>query len=445
MEKLRPEHRVVNDFLIPCVLLTSAGLFSWAIRGQSGFGAVPGCVFAGVLWALIWFLLSREPTEKKQRRYSSGWVVLALIVGIGVSGMQGWGQWTPWMRGNFVIDFGTNTYVPVNPALGFTGWFLAGLHWSGIGAIMLAWTGSKNPLTPTDWAKRIIFGAGGVLIALMLFYLFPQWFLPYYHETGGYDPTQCAQCSEVYGDNLQLALFTGAYIGFLLYEVSRKDWTNVKLILIVGIVNGLLWAFLQYFWSIWVPTTYPNVPFNWWRCFESTSGGAIGFSLAIAYYFCNGKLSDNDLHQRAQPYSKARNLEKILGIEGALIIGFAWSMMQGIKGWLHIVFPENEMLDSTLWGWALPIATLFGLIWAVLIYETIRNPFLPNDERDNGEQFPKYFVIIYFTHRVLGLQVTLAPEYSFSERFFFVYYIILALIDWLVIWIYSNRIQRNNQ
>ena len=46
-------------------------------------------------------------------------------------------------------------------------------------------------------------------------------------------------------DNRAAIRHMGFYLGFLLFEVGRRDWKNVKLILTVGVVNGLGWAACQ--------------------------------------------------------------------------------------------------------------------------------------------------------------------------------------------------------
>src|SRR5437899_2394431 len=58
----------------------------WAVRGCSGFGAMKGCIFAGVTWGTAWWFIARDPIGPQSRRYSSAWIILALAAGIGISG-----------------------------------------------------------------------------------------------------------------------------------------------------------------------------------------------------------------------------------------------------------------------------------------------------------------------------------------------------------------------
>ena len=80
---------LADDLLLPLALFMALGAMTWAVRGSSGFGAVNGCVFAGVTWGSAWWFIARDPAARQSRRYSSGWIILALTVGIGISGDRG--------------------------------------------------------------------------------------------------------------------------------------------------------------------------------------------------------------------------------------------------------------------------------------------------------------------------------------------------------------------
>ena len=185
-------------------------------------GVVPGCVFAGVLIASAWFLLSRYPSGTSSRRYASGWSILAIVVGIGIEGMHGWMQWPSWSLGNFQLSFNPAVIDSVNPFYGYIWTFVAAVPWSGMGAVLLAWAGSRIPLKTKDWILRICFGVVGYLIAIGLFYLFPQVFLPLYNQLDQYNSTLCPNCHRAYSDNFLAMEWFGAYIGFLCYEIYRK-------------------------------------------------------------------------------------------------------------------------------------------------------------------------------------------------------------------------------
>src|SRR5579862_4161186 len=69
---------LAHDLVLPTLLFMALGGMTWAVRGSSGFGAVNGCVFAGVTWGTAWWFISRDPGARQGRRYSSGWIILAL-------------------------------------------------------------------------------------------------------------------------------------------------------------------------------------------------------------------------------------------------------------------------------------------------------------------------------------------------------------------------------
>ncbi len=49
-----------HDLVLPTLLFAALGGMTWAVRGCSGFGAVPGCVFAGVMWGAAWWFLALD-------------------------------------------------------------------------------------------------------------------------------------------------------------------------------------------------------------------------------------------------------------------------------------------------------------------------------------------------------------------------------------------------
>ena len=436
MNENKSEKSIISNLILPVILFATTGAFGFAIRGQAGFGAVPGCVFFGLLIAMVWFLLSHEETEKKQRRYSLGWSVVALIMGLGMAGSQGWMQWPAWVGGRFYTDYTTGAYINISPAVGLTWVFIAGVHWVGFGVIFLAWTGSKIPLKPVDWVIRIVFGVVGAGIAYGLYITFPQLFLPNYDVV---NYTTCPQCVRIIGDIRLILVWTGMYLGFLAYEIVRKDWHNVKFITVVSIITGILWMIFMYTWQVAVPNALPDVSFNWWRCWETSGGIGIGVALGIGFYIYNKKLPDNHPMQREMQHSKYRNGERLIGVYFALALALAYSVMNGIKGWLHIQFPNYPELNTTQLAWALPVSVLIFMIWFSIVYVTMKNPFQLNDGKDNLSDFTKIFIPIYVIHRVIGLGVTWSIVPDISETAFFIYYLVLSGIDFTILAILAKK------
>lgn len=410
-----------RENIAPIILFSTAGMFGWAVRGSSGYGAVPGCVFAGLLWAILWFFLSKEESEIKSRRYSSGWTVLAINFGIGIAGMRGWMQWPAWVQGYFVVGDGLPT-IPISPVYGYTWWFLAGCSWAGIGGILIAWSGSQQSVTPQIWCQRLLSVGIGIGVALLLFILFPFWFVPVVDVPNMYDFNACPNCLDAFEDNRNTLLFFGAYIGGLSYEILRKDQMNIKLILIIGCISGLLWMLFQ-FWQF-MDDWFPTIAFNWWRAWESSGGFGIGFSYGLAFVICNKKLSENDRLKRAQPYTLYRNAERLIGVYLTISIGLMWSIIAGIKGYLNIY----HNIDITEVGLALPLSML-GFGWWILNYrQTMNQPYQVHDQKDNVPAFTPLFFVVFFIHRELGLQVT-GPWTNPAELWFVLYYFVLMAID----------------
>jgi hypothetical protein len=432
---LIPEEKITNhpDLSIKYapVLMSTAGLFGWAIRGQSGFGAVPGCVFAGVLWGITWFLLSKESGSKKSRRFGMGWTVFAFIFGIGISGMQGWGDIVALIRGTILISKNPNQIIEVSSMWGYFYMFLIGFHWAGIGSLFLAWTGSKTPVTIKIWLKRVIFTSMGFGFAWILLLIFPNLFLPLYHELDGYNPMLYDGLSDLYGEIRQALLFGGVMVGGILFEIIQKDKITLKVLLFPAIFTGLCWMLLITVWEIWIPpwATANGIVFNWWRCWESTGGGAIGLGFGITFVLWNKKYPNDHQNQRILRYSQHPNAEKLFGIFLSLVFGLSYITTQSIKGMLNIMYPTIPEMDQTHLAWVLPIVTIFSLLWVYIAHNTIQNPHKINDGTDIVPEFIKLYLFVYFLHRELGLQVTFALEYNYSEIWFFSYYILLMIFD----------------
>jgi hypothetical protein len=293
-EDARDPHVLAHDLVLPTLLFAALGGMTWAVRGCSGFGAVAGCLFAGVTWGAAWWYIAQTPGPRPVRRYASGWVVAAITFGVGISGARGWMQWPSFFDGRMLTDYGKGLSVPISPAYGFLWLFIAGVPWAGLGACLLAWTGSLRETRVWHWAIRIACGVGGSLLLHYLFVWFPQYFLPLYgtmeerYNDLGHNPN----LKRLIGDCDSALTHLGYYLGFLLYEVGRKDWKNVLLITTVGVVNGTGWSLLQN-WS-WAHRFWPDAKFNFWRCWESSGGISIGIAYGIAYFLVNRRMSDKE-------------------------------------------------------------------------------------------------------------------------------------------------------
>jgi hypothetical protein len=330
---------LVHDLLLPTLLFAALGGMVWAVRGCSGFGALNGCVFAGVTWGAAWWFIAREPSGQQSRRYASGWIILALTVGIGLSGARGWMQWPSFFNGHLQTNYEQGKWVPIPRSYGFIWLFIAGVPWAGIGACLLAWCGSRRPTRAWQWALRLACGFGVSYIAVYLFNHFPEIFLPLYKTMKAQylDVQSNPNLRRLTGDNRAALQHLGFYLGFLLFEVGRRDWKNVKLILTVGLVNGLGWAACQN-WQ-WAARVWPDGHFNFWRCWESTGGISIGIAYGLAYYVANRKMPAEEKTLQEERLAGGRLNLEWLGVYLLLLLALALFFVPALHGgWGRLYF-----------------------------------------------------------------------------------------------------------
>jgi hypothetical protein len=329
---------LTRDFFLPTLLFAALGGMTWAVRGCSGFGAVPGCIFAGVTWGAAWWFIAHDPSPEQSRRFASGWIVLAVTVGVGLSGARGWMQWPSFFEGRMLTNYDKGEFVPISRSYGFLWMFIAGVPWAGLGACLLAWCGSLRETRVWHWVIRIACGIGGAALARWLIHTYPQAFLPLYQslESRYHDVKANPNLGRLTNDCTAALVHLGFYLGFLLYEVVRKDWKNAVLILTVGVLNGSGWALCQN-WS-WAHGIWKNASFNWWRCWESSGGISIGIAYGIAYFLVNRRMSDAERAVVASRRATAGpNFEWLLiyfGLTSYLSLFLAYRM----EGWGRIYF-----------------------------------------------------------------------------------------------------------
>lgn len=419
---------LLDNLVLPSVLFAVLGGMTWAVRGCSGFGAMNGCVFAGLAWGAAWWYIARDPSAAQSRRYSSGWVVLALTLGIGLAGGRGWMQWPSFFRGELLINAPAGISVPISRNYGFLWLFLAGVPWAGLGACMLAWCGSERPLRVKDWGFRIGCGIGAAWLAVFLFNQFPEIFLPLYKTLRVQyldaithpETTAFPNLRRLHGDNRLAMMHLGGYLGFLAYEAVRKDWKNVTLISTVGVVNGLGWALLQN-WQ-WAHNWWPKVTFNFWRCWESSGGISIGLAYGIAYYLVNrpdGKESSALRLANASPDRERFAL--YLG----LLLGLGFSVKNGLKGWANIYVGNEEYWSQVL---SLLIGPLVLAGCLALLLQYSRQPLQRPLKHD---LFPRAYGLVWLVLLIQNVlaQLVTGPLTDSNERAFSLYYGCLFLVS----------------
>jgi hypothetical protein len=421
----QPDRDLAHDLVLPTLLFAALGAMTWAVRGCSGFGAMNGCVFAGVTWGAAWWFIARDPAGQQSRPYTSAWIILALTVGIGISGNRGWMQWPSFFEGHLQTNTPEGKFVPIPRTYGFIWLFIAGVPWAGLGACMLAWCGYGRPAAVRDWIFRIGAGLMAAALARVLFENLPQVFLPLYEGMRSQyaDLHANPNLRRLINDNRAAITHLGLYFGFLAYEALRRDWKNVTLILTVGLINGIGWALFQN-WK-WAATLWPGTSFNFWRCWESSGGISIGIAYGVAYYLVN----------RPQPAGGLiaptghLNLERFACYAG-LVFGLGLSLKNGLKGWANIYLGHEEYYNSILWRIIGPLMllSLIGLAaW-------IRSRPLAKDF--GGDPFPHAFRLIWLVLIVQNViaQLITGPLTSWNEAAFSVYYLILFFLSAVIIY-----------
>jgi hypothetical protein len=243
--------------------------------------------------------------------------------------------------------------------------FIAGMPWAGLGACCLAWTGSLRPVPPWQWVLRIGSGLGmAYFLSGYLYPKYPEIFLPLYSTTLNaqyHDTETYTNLGRLMGSNESALRHLGFYLGFLLFEVGRRDWKNALLIFTVGVVNGTGWALLQT-WN-WAHVLWPNAQFNFWRCWESSGGISIGIALGVAYFLVNRPMSEREKALRGTSPPDGRfSFEWLVASAVLLLIG--WITCFPASGGLRRSFARSA---PAWWGYlymaAGVVCCLGYLVW----------------------------------------------------------------------------------
>ena len=422
--KNHTESNLAHDLILPTLLFVSLGAMTWAIRGCSGFGAMNGCVFAGVTWGVGWWFIAREPGARQTRPYHSGWIILALTIGIGMAGSRGWMQWPSFFEGHLQTNTAQGKFVPISRVYGFIWLFIAGVPWAGLGACLLSWCSSRRQPRTVDWVLRIGCGIGMALIARALFDRLPEVFLPLYKSMSAqyHDFHSNPNLRRLFGDNRAAITHLGLYLGFLLAEALRRDWKNVTLICTVGLVNGIGWSACQN-WR-WAAGVWPHVSFNFWRCWESSGGISIGLAYGLAYYLVNRPTESIEL----QPVNDHPNLERF-GAYLGLVFGLGLSIKNGLKGWANIYIGNERYWNQVLWR---IIGPLMLISLATLIIR-IRSRRWPRGF--GGDVFPHAYRLTWLALLIQNIiaQLVTGPLTVWNETVFNIYYVLLFCISGVII------------
>ncbi|MHA1892708.1 MAG: hypothetical protein ACTSYS_17065 [Promethearchaeota archaeon] len=413
-----------RELILPTIMMAFLGIFYWAIRGTGGYGGSSGGTFAGLGWATCWYFLSRSKNDEQVRVYGSRWSFLAITFGISMGGLHGYGQFISWIAGRFMLDSGN--IIPVNPAWGWLALFQCGLTWGGMAGIFLGWTRLGHKSTVKKWIRRILFGAGGGLLGLLIYYAIPWLTLPLYAEGIYGDLVTCAHCVRTLSTAESSSVLFGIFAGLLADEIYQKNWENVKLILLLGagfgafFMIGALWFF---------GPAFTDVPLSWWKNWEMSIGFGGGLSFGIIHYLFNKKIdvsskNINDIKSKDKTYKMRGDV--IVGVNFTISFSLMWIVYNGLNGsGLYDNFFAGDQVASK----AILIITLFtwtGLlaIFFISIHTEKSKLILEKFTGTRWKDPALKFVVIQSILSVIGMVISIFPVMSFTQVVLVVVYII---------------------
>ena len=281
----RPTDHSDYEAWVPVVIMGSAGLFFWAIRGTTGYGGETGGMLAGLGWGLLWWMLSRADGRERQRPYDSPWALLAIALGTACGGLTGYGVYVGWVKGVFYLDY-PHGAQPIHPLWGYLALFLCGLHWGGNMGVFLAWCAPERPLRGRDWFARIASGMAGAVIVFGITKVWPQWFLPFWSEELYGNPAN-RTCIRAIHSLWNIAPHIGTLVGFTAYEMFRRDIRAVKVISFMALGFAVPFAVGGIWHAVGDGT---SIAIDWWKNWEMTIGLGGGAAIGLVFVRFNRPL-----------------------------------------------------------------------------------------------------------------------------------------------------------
>jgi hypothetical protein len=170
----------------------------------------------------------------------------------------------------------------VAPWTGYAMLFLCGLHWGGNAGAFMAWCAPGKPMRGLDWAVRVACGIGGAVAAGVFVRIFPQLFLPFYSE-GIYSVFEYKTCIRALDSIHTIAPHVGLFLGFLAYEIMRRDWRAAGMMLTMGFGFAIPFAVGGY----WHTCHDLPIKLGWWKNWEMSIGLGGGLALGLAFWLFN--------------------------------------------------------------------------------------------------------------------------------------------------------------
>jgi hypothetical protein len=110
----------------------------------------------------------------------------------------------------------------------------------------------------------------------------PQFFLPFYGE-GLYEVEEYATCRRAVGSIRNIAPHVGCFLGFLCFELFRRDRRAVTMMLIMALGFAVSFSVGGY----WQTFNDSELRLSWWKNWEMTIGLGGGLAFGLAFYLLN--------------------------------------------------------------------------------------------------------------------------------------------------------------
>ena len=412
----------VTDYVLIALIMGLMGAFFWAIRGTTGFGGSSGGALAGLGWALLWLGFSHFGGDGAYRPYGSGRMVAAIALGIAVGGMTGYGVYISWLNGVYQMN-GNEVTREIAPWTGYAMLFFCGIHWGGVTGAFMSWCAPKVPVSWPMWGVRIAAGVSGAVLGTMLVKWFPGFFLPFYGE-GYYQVEEYATSARAMRSIPNIAQHVGLFAGFLAFELARRDWRAVKVMLTMALGFALPFAIGGY----WQTFHGSELRIDWWKNWEMTIGLGGGLAFGLTFYLFNPP-------EGIVPRMVTR-LERIFGVGLILWLAVGIVVLGAYEGFIRVRGLEASLEGTRHTAFSLyeGVAAIVFLLW---IYRTLNMA----EQRRTDPKFPPLplpFIAILLALIVLAGYVTSIPsEIRLANQVLltlYTIYIMISLVLFGVLW-----------
>jgi hypothetical protein len=365
--------RFMRELGLPAALFGCIGAIAWAVRGTSGWNGIDGTVVPGMMWAILWWYLC---TRKGIRANST-----ALWLGLGITGggELGYGIYVSWIRGIFMFD-ANQEIIPVDPSLGWLGFFICGIGWAAPSGICLGWAlSTKRSLL--IWLPRILIPYLAYHGSALLVSHYPEYFFPNYTTLDYTDESISTFGSVIWTQTLKIKVLC-AWIASMGVALAQRDKTSFTINGIIGIGFGFGFM-LSALWCLgYGSDTYASL-FDWWKLWELNAGLYLGILYALALWW-----SIRDLDTRYDPQGTPLSNDDFTEPAGEWNIRTLCEMV-GVVILTMTIFYEDSFRTSVA------MSALFVAATALLIMQAL-NGLTPQKRDESRARIAQTFCVFLF-------------------------------------------------